>query len=275
MKMETAWITEALNYLVPGAAGIFIWATTVANFLEGDPEVRFHILRLRDELLSLYSTAVMAPFGQISKQKIQGIVSVMGAMIYAKQPLNDDVLVMLPGVEIGESDVIPLIRKGLASVIDSDPIFRFHHKSFKDYLLSPLFLQELPELSAVQDRGYHERQLAMLCLKTLASPKLHFNMCSLESSVIKNVNIQPNVISTIPPFVLYSSQFWADHLVHTPSDEPSGQKLKEGVKFVMYEKLLFWIETMSLLGKAYEVSAILKTALSWKVRFQTISLRRI
>jgi len=52
MKMETAWIAEALKYLVPGAAGIFIW--------------------------------------------VQGIISVMGTMIYAKQPLSDDVLVMLP-----------------------------------------------------------------------------------------------------------------------------------------------------------------------------------
>jgi len=33
----------------------------------------------------------------------------------------------------------------------------------------------------------------------------------------------------------------------------------------MDEKLLFWIEAMSLLGKAYEVALILRRALSWKV----------
>jgi len=193
-------------------------------------------------------------------------------MIYAKWPLSDDALVMLPGVKIGGTDVIQLIRRSLASVIDSGPILHFHHKSFEDYLLSSSFLKELPELSAVQDRGHHERQLAVLCLKTLVSPKLHFNMCNLDSSVIKNVDIPPNVKSMIPPFVLYSSQFWADHLVHTSSDEPSDKKLKDGVKFMMYEKLLFWIETMSLLGKAYDVSSILKRALSWKVRLFVISL---
>jgi len=76
MKMETAWIIEALKYLVPGAAGIFIWATTVANFLEGNPEVQLHILRSKeegddtegiDDLFSLYTTVVQASFGQISK----------------------------------------------------------------------------------------------------------------------------------------------------------------------------------------------------------------
>ena len=51
--------------------------------------------------------------------------------------------------------------------------------------------------------------------------------------------------------------------------------LKEGVKFVMYKKLLFWMETMSLLGKAYDMSLILKRVLSWKVGFQLISLQHI
>ena len=202
MEMKRAQIAEALDYLVPGAAGIFIWATTVANFLEDDPEARFHILRSRergddiegmDDLFSLYSTLVKASFGRISKQEVQGIVSVMGAMIYAKQPLSDDVLVMLPGVKIGKSNVMPLIRKGLASVVGTGDILHFHLKSFEDYLLSPSFQQEFPDFSTVQDRGHHERQLAMLCLKTLVSPELHFNMCNLGSSVIKNVDIPPNV----------------------------------------------------------------------------------
>jgi len=284
MKMTPAWIAKALDYLVPGAAGIFIWATTVADFLEDDPEARLHTLRSRkegddiegmDDLFSLYTTVVSASFGRTSKQEVQGIISVLGAMIYARQPLSDDALVMLPGVKIGESDVMQLIRKRLASIIDSGPILRFHHKSFKDYLLSTLLLKQLPKLSVVQDRGYHERQLAMLCLRTLVSPKLHFSMCSLDSSVMKNVDIQPDVKSMIPPIVLYSSQFWEDHLVHTHSDEPSDQKLKAGIKFVMYEKLLFWIETMSLLGKAPEVASILKMVLSWKVCFQVICLQHI
>jgi len=38
---------------------------------------------------------------------------------------------------------------------------------------------------------------------------------------MKNADIQPDVKSAISPLILYSSQFWADHLVHTRSDEPS------------------------------------------------------
>ena len=134
----------------------------------------------------------------------------MAAMIYAKQPLSDNVFVMLPGVNIGESDVMRVIRKGLASVIDSGPILHFHHKSFEDFFLSTYFLQQLTELSAIQDRGFHERQLAVLCLKALLSPKLHFNMCNFDSSVVKNVDIQPTGIEMMPTLVMLESIFYSD-----------------------------------------------------------------
>ena len=44
MGLEPAWISKALDYLVPRASGVFIWATTVTDFLEPDPESRFDIL---------------------------------------------------------------------------------------------------------------------------------------------------------------------------------------------------------------------------------------
>ena len=269
MGMKGTLIEKALDYLVPRAAGIFIWATTVANFLERNPEGRFAMLK-RDNgkgltiLYSLYSVIVKASFEHdLEEEEIRAVVSVMGAMIFAKQPLDDNVLIMLPEVKIlgSDADNLGLIKKGLMSVIYPGPVLRFHHQSFEDFLLSPSFLQYHPELSAIQDQVHHERQLTVLCLRTLVSSKLHFNMCSLESSIVKNMDIQVAAKTTIPPLVSYSCQFWADHLVHTPSDET----LMEAVKFMMYEKLLFWMEAMSLLSKTYEGSLILRRALAWKV----------
>jgi len=257
--------------LVPRAAGIFIWATTVANFLERDPEGRFAMLEKDDRmeldgLHSLYSTIVEASFGQDLKgEEPRAVISVMGAMIFAKQLLDDDALIMLPGVKIPGFNAhrLGLIRKGLVSVIDSGPVLRFHHRSFEDFLLSSSFLQQHPNLSAIQNQAYQLTVLCLktLCLKTLVSPKLHFNMCSLESSIIKNVDIQATAKTTIHPLVSYSCQYWADHLVNTLSDET----LMKAVKFVMYKKLLFWLEAMSLLGKTYEAYLILRRVLASKV----------
>ena len=77
-------------------------------------------------------------------------------------------------------------------------------------------------------------------------------MWNLESSNIKNVDIPATDKSAISPLI--SSLFWEDHLVRTQCKEISMKM----VKFIMHEKLLFWIEVMSILGKAHEVSAILK-----------------
>ena len=269
MGMKRTFIGKALDYLVPGAAGIFVWATTVASFLERDPEGRLAMLEKGDKkglkgLYSLYSTIVEASFGpDLEEEEIRGVASVMGAMIFAREPLEDSVLIMLPGVKDPGSDAdrLGLIRKGLVSVIDSSPVLRFHHRSFEDFLLSTSFRTEHPELLAIQDQDHQQHQLTVLCLRTLVSSQLHFNICSLESSIVKNVDIQATTKSTITRLLSYSCQYWADYLVNTPPDEA----LMKTVKFVMYEKLLFWLEAMSLLGKTYEASLILRRVLASKV----------
>jgi len=73
------------------------------------------------------------------------------------------------------------------------------------------------------------------------------------------VDITATNKSAISPLISYSSQFWADHLVQTQCEET----LTKAVEFVVYEKLLFWIDAMSILVKAHEVSAILEKALEW------------
>jgi len=222
-------------------------------------------------LYPLYSTVLKASFRHnLKKEEIRAVALVISAMIFAKKPLDDDILITLPQVKIPDLDVnrLGFVCKGLASVIDSGPILYFHHRLFKDFLLSEFFLQELPRFSAVQDRGHHKHQLAVLCVKTLVSSKLHFNMGNLESLIIKSVDIPSTVRSVISPLISYSSLFWVDYLIQTPSDI----KMMEAVRFVMYEKLLFWLEVMSLTGNVYKAYLILKKALSWKVCVQTISL---
>ena len=208
--MGDARVNEALDYLVPGAAGMFIWATTVADFLQENPERRFHILKTRkqergvgrfEELYSLYSTVIKTSFHNLEEEEIKAITSVVGATIFAKQPLDDTALMRLPGVE--DPHTLKFIKNSLMSVIDSGSTLRFHHRSFEDFLLHPSFSQCLGELSAIQNRTLHERQLAMLCLNSMVSSELHFNICNLESSNIKNVDIPATVKSSPPSFHIH------------------------------------------------------------------------
>ena len=72
MKVGDDWVKKALDYLVPCATGIFIWATTVADFLQENSARRLHVLKTRsqedgaagfDSLYSLYFTVVNTSFG--------------------------------------------------------------------------------------------------------------------------------------------------------------------------------------------------------------------
>jgi len=101
----------------------------------------------------------------------------------------------------------------------------------------------------------------------MVSSELRFNMGNLDSSSIKNVDVK----STVSPLISYSSLFWVDHLIQIPSDE----KLIDAVKFVMYEKLLFWLEVMSLTGNVHEAYLILRRAATSQVCLQVISLQHI
>jgi len=93
----------------------------------------------------------------------------------------------------------------------------------------------------------------------MVSSELHFNMGNLDSSSIKNMDI--DVKSTISPLISYSSLFWVDHVTQVPSDE----KMVKAVQFVMYKKLLFWLEVMSLMGNVHKAYLVLRRAATWKV----------
>jgi len=242
--------------------------TEFLEFLEVNPQARFFILQSQGDrkglgnMYSLYSTAIKTSFRRdLEGEEIEAVTSVMGAMIFAKEPLNNDVLIMLPGVKIPDSDLdmLQFIQNSLTSVIDKGPIFHFHHCSFEDFVLSFSFSQDLPEFAAVQDQNHHEHQLAMLCLNTMALLALHFNICGLKTLDIRNRDIPATNKSAISPLLSYSCQFWADHLVCTPCE----QMLMELVQFVMYDKLLFWMEVMSISGRAHKTVTILKRTLEW------------
>jgi len=77
------------------------------------------------------------------------VTSVMDTMIFAKELLNNDMLIVLPGVK--SKSMLQFIQNDLVSVIDTGSILYFHHCSFENFLLSLFFKQELHTLQAIQD----------------------------------------------------------------------------------------------------------------------------
>ena len=106
-------------------------------------------------MYSLYFAVVKTSFRRdLKEEEIKMVISIMDAMIFAKEPLDNDMLIVLPGVK--SKSMLQFIQNGLVLVIDTGSILHFHHFSFENFLLSPFFKQELHTLQAIQDWEHHE-----------------------------------------------------------------------------------------------------------------------
>jgi len=98
----------------------------------------------------LYFAVVKTSFRcDLKEKEIKMVTSVMDTMIFAKEPLDNDMLIVLPGVK--SKSMLQFIQNDLVSVIDTGSILYFHHCSFENFLLSLFFKQELHTLQAIQD----------------------------------------------------------------------------------------------------------------------------
>jgi len=103
---------------------------------------------------------------------------------------------------------------------------------------------------------------------------LHFNICSLESSYLSNSaipDLEQRVKESIPPELSYSCRFWGTHVRTIAFDLSLAKEVKA---FLDDERLLFWLEVLSLMKGVGGSSATLSCIADWvQVRGLTTFLR--
>ncbi|KAF5361992.1 hypothetical protein D9756_002766 [Leucocoprinus leucothites] len=261
-KLPVDWPHQTAKRLAKRAAGVFIWATTIANFIEaGEPQSQLEDIEaglgLGGEeglLYTLYATVLRISFKNLRGKQAAAFKCVVGAMIFAQRPFHDSEFTAISPVVT--DTMLEYIRNGLRSVIDQGATLRFVHQSLVDFLLSP----ECPDEFAIREPE-QQRQLSTLCLTTM-SKQLRFNICDLETSSLKNADmpdIESKVMAGISSLLSYSCCFAAEHLCHTAFDE----RLMDDVRVVFKEKLLYWLEAMSLLREMNRVVPILRAVVDW------------
>ena len=108
-----------------------------------------------------------------------------------------------------------------------------------------------------------QRQLiAERCFATMKT-KLHFNMCDLESSFVRNndvCDLADRAKFQIPPYLKYACLHWAQHLRDVSYSPELFGMLSDFAK----ERLLFWFEVLSLTGSFGRVATdALTVASDW------------
>lgn len=92
--------------------------------------------------------------------------------------------------------------------------------------------------------------------------QLRFNMCGIETSYKTNDKVpelQTRIIEKIPFQLDYTCQFWAQHL----SEAPYTSALRDELLDFLNNRLLYWLEALSLLEKVKMAGPALLAAIRW------------
>lgn len=254
--------------LVDLSQGLFIWASTTIRFIEsGFPQERLRKVldaSAHDEphhrLDNLYLVALAHPFQSSSQPELDAVRSILGAIIVACEPLTDEELSQLLGLELGTiqgilSRLQPLLRWRRGG--HAQPL----HASFTDFLGDS---ERCRNLRWYINTSIHHHNLASCCLQ-LMQRKLRFNICGIETSHRRNheiKDIEKRIAKAITHALEYASRYWADHLESGSSFKPGSHLVEEVVDF-MKDRLLYWIEVFSLKNEMSTISIILQKASHW------------
>ncbi|KIN93504.1 hypothetical protein M404DRAFT_1008886, partial [Pisolithus tinctorius Marx 270] len=155
--------------------------------------------------------------------------------------------------------ILEFMSPVLGGVVDRVSAVRPLHASFYDFLTdrsrSGIYFIDTSNTQ-------HTRDLAFASLQILRD-NLQFNICELESSYLANSDVSDlskRIKEKIPHHLSYSSRFWAQHLWKTGFDLELAGLVKA---IVGSEKILFWLEVLSLLRMVGKGVDALDTVATW------------
>ncbi|KAJ7435581.1 hypothetical protein B0H11DRAFT_2257037 [Mycena galericulata] len=198
--------------------------------------------------------------------------SVIGQLLAAIDPLSVDSLIALmqfappqdhPSSDVGGAVLVTIecmgsLLSNVAPTSSSLPVVPLH-TSFRDFLAD----QNRSGDFYIRSLDTAHWELTYSSLRTmLDSNGLRFNICGLETSYRINRDIpdlESLIAENIPHHLLYACRFWGDHLERVAFSHD----LAEKVQSLFHEKILFWLEVLSLTGEIRLASLALSAATSW------------
>jgi NACHT domain len=255
---------QTIDQLTNTAAGLFIWADTVTKFVElGEPQEQLGLILNgsgTNNMTALYSCILNTSFTKPSERVKNAFQSIVGLMIFAKAPLSTSSLTRLLSRQSSEMEYI---FNGLQSVINRQGNPCVNHQSFVDFLIDP---DRCPQDFLIISKR-DNKEIALACFRVMKE-ELRFNICNIESSYLRNVDIPDLRLyaeKSIAPHLAYSAQFWVNHL----TEAAFGIDMLGHIQYFMYNQFLFWLEVLSIIKRVNVASSILSLLSAWiQVRFQ-------
>ncbi|KAI9066894.1 WD40 repeat-like protein [Trametes sanguinea] len=287
------WVTEEqVERVSQLAEGLFIYAATVASFIEDpkvvDPRHQLNVLihsvygpsqegtdgtpeaRL-DMLDGLYLQVLHAFFRNPSTALQARLKRVLGTIVIAEERLHPPDLSALLGEDLGSVlDVIERLRSVLSFSFkgDTHTEIRIIHLSFAEFLVDP---RRCKSPHFLVKSSIQHSFLVLRCLK-LMQESLKYNVCEVPSEHDHLLNheipgLSMKIAQHIPPALQYASRYWMRHL----GLAEVGEELLAALEDFCNTHLLHWLEVLSLLGC---VDGAVEALRSTQLYLKSIGLRK-
>ncbi|KAG8989070.1 hypothetical protein FRB90_002417, partial [Tulasnella sp. 427] len=270
---------EDIDRVVTMSQGLFQWARTVITYLaEGSPTARLQML-LKDPgkwsgLDELYRQILQKAFHNVRLEPTRQdlLCSVLGCLVVAPVPVSLEVLAGLYGEKeplagLDLLDAVDFLRNDLLVDLVSllfiprapgDPM-QLMHTSVRDLLVNKTRCEgQLYYVEATQ----HHRHLAGLCMAHMLKT-LKYNMCDLAQHWLVSSEIQDIGEQKVAKVVRYCCMSWSTHL--TEGDTALGVDELSDFESFSQEKIMFWLEVISLIGATAETIRMVKALCHWLV----------
>ena len=278
-----SWPTkEQLDILCKRAAGLFVYAMATVKFISKqgtNPIERLNLLLRSPDgsereartkfnenttLDSLYTSVLKGAFGdEDDPDNDPKVRSVLGAMIFAANPLSSRSIAMLLDLD-ADQDISPLFSSVQSLLILQEDInypVRPFHKSFPDFIVDPdRCTDQRFYLSPLR----HHSQLLIGCLD-LMGRTLEKNICKLPDGVANSDidDLKERTERYIDPALQYVCRSWHTHLVGRHTTSVDALEITSALHQFLEGKFLFWLEVLSVLGAARNAVDALQTAVGW------------
>ena len=268
---------EQLDLLCEHTAGLFVYAMATVRFIDQknkDPEEQLdRLIQSRESGLagrtkfkanttldSLYISTLHEAFGDDDPEDDSKVRSILGAVILTVNPLSPYAIATLLGFNArGVSPLLSSVHSLLILPEDINQPVRPFHKSFPDFIVDPARCTN-PRF-CVHPPDQHA-ELLVGCLE-LMTRKLKRNMCELPDGVTNAEveDLKERTEQHISKALEYACRSWHKHLDPTISTQKP--EITRVLHRFLEERLLFWLEVLSVLGATREAADALEATEKW------------
>ncbi|KIK56859.1 hypothetical protein GYMLUDRAFT_173735, partial [Collybiopsis luxurians FD-317 M1] len=270
---------DQCQLLAKGAEGYFQWAYTVCEALCQKVKPGIKIRKRLEKFIALNwdLNKTLKPLDQLYKSILEELFDskdeevmneyrkVMAQILAAFEPLSKSALKNLQIAyydyieeddEQGVDAVIPWLGSLLTGVNDLDVPIRPVHSSVHDFLLDETRSGEYA-IKLVEGQNIMAAAVVKIMTK-----QLHFNMCNLGSSYLRNSEIQnlgDLIRDKIPSELSYACCFWDAHLVNIPCNV----QMLALIKTFIFKHSLYWMEVLGILNRMEVIARSMENMIQW------------